>query len=73
MGGTIKAKLQRADLERLLSDGFLPAVSSSEMPTRRRVGLQEIGSAALAHGTDLAKVCLLLALEKLGSNLRLTE
>lgn len=51
VGGTIKAKLQRADLERLLSDGFLPAVSSSEMPTRRRVGLQEIG---LPYAADAA-------------------
>jgi molecular chaperone DnaK (HSP70) len=32
VGGSIKAKLQRADLERLLSDGFLPAVSSTICP-----------------------------------------
>jgi hypothetical protein len=44
VGGSIKAKLQRADLERLLSDGFLPAVSSDDMPARqRRAGLQEMG------------------------------
>jgi hypothetical protein len=52
VGGSIKAKLQRADLERLLSDGFLPAVSSSDMPARqRRAGLQEIG---LPYAADAA-------------------
>ncbi|HOK45459.1 MAG TPA: Hsp70 family protein [Bryobacteraceae bacterium] len=44
VGGTIKAKLQRSDVERILMDGFFPAVSSEEMPQRaRRVGLQELG------------------------------
>ncbi|MEK7405636.1 MAG: Hsp70 family protein [Acidobacteriota bacterium] len=44
VGGTIKASLGREDLERILLDGFFPAVSSHEMPQRpRRVGLQEIG------------------------------
>ena len=52
VGGSIKAKLQRADLERLLSDGFLPAVSSNDMPARqRRAGLQEIG---LPYAADAA-------------------
>jgi len=52
VGGSIKAKLQRADLERLLSDGFLPAVTSNDMPARqRRVGLQEIG---LPYAADAA-------------------
>ncbi len=52
VGGSIKAKLQRADLERLLSDGFLPAVSSSDMPARqRRAGLQEMG---LPYAADAA-------------------
>jgi len=52
VGGAIKAKLQRADLERLLSDGFLPAVSSNDLPARqRRVGLQEIG---LPYAADAA-------------------
>jgi hypothetical protein len=52
VGGAIKAKLQRADLERLLSDGFLPAASSNDMPARqRRVGLQEIG---LPYAADAA-------------------
>ena len=44
VGGTIKAKLHRDDVDRVIEEGFLPAVSSSEMPARqRRVGLQEIG------------------------------
>jgi hypothetical protein len=52
VGGSIKAKLQRADLEHLLSEGFLPAVSSSDMPARqRRAGLQEIG---LPYAADAA-------------------
>jgi hypothetical protein len=52
VGGTIKAKLQRADLERLLVDGFLPAVSSHDMPARqRRSGLQELG---LPYAADAA-------------------
>ena len=52
VGGSIKAKLQRADLERLLSDGFLPAVSSHDMPARqRRAGLQEMG---LPYAADAA-------------------
>jgi hypothetical protein len=52
VGGSIKAKLQRADLERLLSEGFLPAVSSNDMPARqRRAGLQEIG---LPYAADAA-------------------
>jgi hypothetical protein len=52
VGGSIKAKLQRADLERLLSDGFLPAVTSNDMPARqRRAGLQEIG---LPYAADAA-------------------
>ena len=32
VGGTIRAQLRRADLERILLNGFLPAVPSSEMP-----------------------------------------
>jgi hypothetical protein len=52
VGGSIKAKLQRADLESLLSDGFLPAVSSNDMPARqRRAGLQEMG---LPYAADAA-------------------
>src|SRR5450755_1415012 len=52
VGGTIKAKLQRADLDKLLMDGFLPAVSSNDMPARqRRTGLQEMG---LPYAADAA-------------------
>jgi len=44
VGGTIKAKLHRDDVDRVIAEGFLPAVSSTEMPARqRRAGLQEIG------------------------------
>ncbi len=44
VGGTIKASLQRADIERVLGEGFLPAVASTDMPAQqRRVGLQELG------------------------------
>ena len=44
VGGTIKATLERADVERVLGDGFLPQVGSSEMPVgQRRVGVQELG------------------------------
>src|SRR5690348_15790845 len=44
VGGTIKAALQRADIDRVLSEGFLPDVASTEMPAQqRRVGLQELG------------------------------
>ncbi len=44
VGGTIKAALLREDIDRVLGEGFLPAVPSTEMPARqRRIGLQEIG------------------------------
>ncbi len=44
VGGTIKASLLREDIDRVLGEGFLPAVASTEMPLRqRRAGLQEIG------------------------------
>jgi len=44
VGGTIKAKLNRDDLKRILLDGFFPAVSSHDLPQRsRRAGLQELG------------------------------
>lgn len=44
VGGTIRAKLQRADLDRILMDGFFPVVSSNDLPQRaRRAALQEIG------------------------------
>lgn len=43
VGGTIKAKLLRDDLDRILGEGFLPTVSSHDMPLRRRAGFAEIG------------------------------
>ncbi len=44
VGGTIKATLLRDDIERVLSDGFLPMTGSSEMPAQqRRGGFQELG------------------------------
>jgi len=52
VGGTIRAKLLRADVDRILLDGFLPAVPSTEMPQRaRRAGLAEIG---LPYASDAA-------------------
>ena len=51
VGGTVKTKLLREDIERILSEGFLPAASSQDMPQRRRVGLAEIG---LPYAADAA-------------------
>jgi molecular chaperone DnaK (HSP70) len=52
VGGTIKARLRRTELDRLLLDGFFPSVSSEEMPQRvRRVGFQELG---LPYAADAA-------------------
>jgi molecular chaperone DnaK (HSP70) len=52
VGGTIKASLTRDELTRVLGEGFLPIVPSTEMPARqRRVGLQEIG---LPYAADAA-------------------
>jgi molecular chaperone DnaK (HSP70) len=51
MGGTVKAKLTRAQIEQVL-EGFLPYVASTDMPTAaRRSGLQEIG---LPYASDAA-------------------
>ncbi len=51
VGGTIKTKLAAEDVERLLEQGFLPAVSSQDMPQRRKMGLAEIG---LPYAADAA-------------------
>ena len=52
VGGTIKTKLSREDLNRILLDGFLPVVSSHDMPQRqRRAGLAELG---LPYAADAA-------------------
>jgi hypothetical protein len=52
VGGTIKATLLREDIERVLTEGFLPVVASSDMPARqRRGGVQELG---LPYAADAA-------------------
>ncbi len=52
VGGTIKAKLRRPDLERILMDGFFPVVASTDMPQRARgAGLRELG---LPYAADAA-------------------
>lgn len=52
IGGTIKATLRRADLEKLLLDGFLPQVERTDLPAApRRSGLQEVG---LPYAADAA-------------------
>jgi len=43
VGGTIKTKLLREDIDRILGDGFLPPVSSQDLPQRRRTGFAELG------------------------------
>ena len=44
VGGTIKASLLRTDIEKVLGEGFLPPVASTDMPAhQRRVGFQELG------------------------------
>lgn len=44
IGGTIKGKLTRGDVEQLLVDGFFPVVQATDLPERRRgVGLMEVG------------------------------
>jgi hypothetical protein len=52
VGGTIRARLRREDVERVVLDGFFPLVESEEMPQRaRRVALQELG---LPYAADAA-------------------
>jgi len=44
VGGTIKARISRKEMDALLVDGFFPRVSSNDMPQRqRRAGLIEVG------------------------------
>ena len=44
IGGTIKAELPRADMEKLLVDGFFPHCPLDAQPQKQRtVGFQEIG------------------------------
>jgi molecular chaperone DnaK (HSP70) len=52
IGGTIRTDLSRADLDRVLLEGFFPSVASTDMPARRRqTGLQELG---LPYAADAA-------------------
>jgi len=51
VGGTIKTKLAAEEVERILDEGFLPAVSSHDLPQRRKMGLAEIG---LPYAADAA-------------------
>lgn len=52
IGGTIKAKLQREVLERILLDGFFPKAASTDLPQRaKRAGLVETG---LPYAQDAA-------------------
>lgn len=43
VGGTVKTKLLREDLNRILLDGFLPIVSIKDTPEIRQSGLSEMG------------------------------
>ena len=52
IGGTLRAKLKRADLERVLLDGFFPETASTDMPQQpRRMALQQVG---LPYAPDAA-------------------
>ncbi len=52
VGGTIRAKIARADVERIVVEGFFPAVASDAMPARQTRGpLAEIG---LPYASDAA-------------------
>jgi molecular chaperone DnaK (HSP70) len=51
IGGTIKSKIRKADIEAVLLDGFLPVVEKGERPQRRRAGLAEAG---LPYASDAA-------------------
>jgi molecular chaperone DnaK (HSP70) len=52
IGGTIRAKLARKDVERIIVDGFFPVVASDAIPARQtRSALAEIG---LPYASDAA-------------------
>lgn len=51
VGGAMKGSLRRADLERIVLEGFLPQVASTERPARRAAGLVEEG---LPYAADAA-------------------
>jgi molecular chaperone DnaK (HSP70) len=43
IGSTLRAELTRAELERILHDGFFPEAQRQDLPRRSRGGLQEFG------------------------------
>jgi molecular chaperone DnaK (HSP70) len=51
VGGTIKTKLKRDDLQRILLDGFLPVVAMDAAPEGRHASLSEFG---LPYAADAA-------------------
>ena len=51
VGGTIKTKLKREDLQRILLDGFLPLVAMDAAPEGRHASLSEFG---LPYAADAA-------------------
>jgi molecular chaperone DnaK (HSP70) len=51
VGGTIKSKLKREDLQRILLDGFLPLVAMDAAPEGQHASLVEFG---LPYATDAA-------------------
>ena len=51
VGGTIKSKLKREDLQRILLDGFLPSVAMDAAPEGRQGSLVEFG---LPYAADAA-------------------
>ncbi len=51
VGGTVKTKLKRADVERILLEGFLPEASLNDVPQARRATVAEIG---LPYAADAA-------------------
>ena len=51
VSGGVAVELDRADVEKLLVDGFFPEVEKSSVPERRRTGLREV---ALPYASDPA-------------------
>jgi molecular chaperone DnaK (HSP70) len=51
VGGTLKTKLLRTDVERIVLEGFLPPVPFDAEPVRRHAGLAEMG---LPYASDAA-------------------
>jgi molecular chaperone DnaK (HSP70) len=51
IGGTMRDRIERGELERVLFDGFFPVVERGTMPVRGRGGLQEMG---LPYASDPA-------------------